>query len=224
MRISLLAIVLALLAFPAAAAAAPAGGAPGHAPDVNWTDIGYKSKDVGGGELEEGEAQMAAPFVLVLVNFGILLILLGWKAVPPLRRYADNRHVLIRDALAEASLLREEARRKLDEYNDKIKDVESEVDQLIAGIRADAESEKTRIIAEAERQAAALKRDAEQRIAADIQRARVQLEREVATAAVAAAEKILRERMTPGDQKGLVDGFIGDLPASRPTTTTPGGA
>lgn len=218
MRSTLIAVVLALLAVPAVASAAPAGGAPGKAPDINWISFDYGEKATAEGQTSyEGP-----PLLLVMVNFGILLILLGWKAVPPLKRFADQRHVLIRDALEEASKLREEARRKLDEYNDKIKDVEAEVDQLIAGIRADAEAEKKRIIAEAERQAAALERDAQNRIAADIQRARAQLEREVTAAAIAAAEKILRERMTPSDQQKLVDGFIGEL-AAPAATPSPGG-
>jgi F-type H+-transporting ATPase subunit b len=219
MRSTLIAIVLALLAIPAVASAAPADGAPGKAPNVNWISFDYGE----GATAEPGETPYEGPpLLLVMINFGILLILLGWKAVPPLKRYADRRHVLIKDALEEASKLREEARRKLDEYNDKIKDVETEVDQLIAGIRADAEAEKKRIIAEAERQAAALERDAQNRIAADIERARTQLEREVTAAAIAAAEKILREHMTPSDQQKLVAGFIGDL-AAPAAGATPGG-
>ncbi|MEM9490729.1 MAG: hypothetical protein AAGC55_16395, partial [Myxococcota bacterium] len=59
--------------------------------------------------------------------------------------------------------------------------------------------------------AAAMKRDAEERIAADLARARVEIEREVVAAAVAAAEKLIREGANQGDQTRLIDKFISDM-------------
>ena len=78
-------------------------------------------------------------------------------------------------------------------------------------MRADADAEKQRILAAAEAQAAQMKRDAEQRIAAEIELARAQLTREVTAAAAAATEKLLREKLTAGDQQQLVSGFIADV-------------
>lgn len=179
----------------------------------NWTDIGYASKDAEGGPLDKGDAPMSPPFVLMLVNFGIVLALFGWLVMPRLNRFLGSRHQTIKEALEESARLREEARAKLDEYTTRVKDAEREMEQMIADMRTDAEAEKQRILADAEAQAAALKRDAEDRIAAEIERARARLEREVVAVAAAVAEKLIREKATGDDQVELVDTFIGDVQA-----------
>lgn len=56
-----------------------------------------------------------------------------------------------------------------------------------------------------------MKREARARIENEIARARLALEREVVSAAVAAAEKVLRDRTTPDDQARLFDSFITNL-------------
>ena len=88
------------------------------------------------------------------------------------------------------------------------------MDAMLKGMRADAEADKQRILANAEHQAAQVKRDAELRIAAEIERARVELSREVAAAATVVAEKLLREKTNATDQAALVDTFIRDVGAA----------
>lgn len=190
----------------------------------NWfdgADLSYKNKDQYGGPLGDGkvgpearpgdEAPMSVPFILVLINFGILLILIGWKVAPMANRAAANRSDDIKTALDEAAKLRAQAQTKLEEYSTKLKAAEDEMAQMIDGMRKDAEAEKARIIAAAEAQARALEKDAEERIAAEIVRARAELQREVVIAAAGVAEQLLRARTTPADQAKLVDTFLADV-------------
>lgn len=199
----------------------------GHAADpsahFNWFDFGYADKDIYGGTLEPGEEPMPPPFALMLFNFGIVVLILMWKVRPAIRKYVAKRHDSIKDALAEASLLREQARAKLEEYTRQLARAEKEIEEMVTGIREGAEAEKKRILADAEAQAQALKRDAEQRIAAELERARAELEREVVAAAVAVAERLIREHATKNDHVTLADGFIQEL-ESRPSPAgaTPG--
>jgi F-type H+-transporting ATPase subunit b len=173
----------------------------------------YKSLDKQGGTLEPGETHMSVPFVLVLVNFGIVLFIIGWKVGPMATQMAAKRSDEIKGALDEAARLRNQAKEKLAEYDSKLRAAESEMAKLIEDMRKDAESEKARIIAAAEAQAAALKKDAEERIAAEIDRARVSLQREVTAAAGLVAEQVLREKTTAADQAALVDTFLRDVNA-----------
>lgn len=235
---------LALYA-PALAAAAPEGHAPalegshggshggghggghgdGHAADpsahFNWFDIGYKGKDASGGTLEEGEEEMSPPFAFMLLNFGVVVFILLWKARPALLGYTARRHDTIKAALEEAGKLREAARAKLDEYTAQIEKAEKDIEAMVAEIRKGAEAEKERILADAEAEAEAMKRDAERRIAAEIDRARAALEREVVAAAAAVAERLIREHASQDDQTQLVNGFIQDVQkqAEHPATT-----
>ncbi|MDB4953078.1 MAG: H+transporting two-sector ATPase subunit [Myxococcales bacterium] len=213
-----------------AALAESAGGEPGeHAeedPDptrhFNFTNFSYRGKDEYGGPFGDGveidpqgrkleEEPMSAPFILMLVNFGILLIILGKYGGPVASKLARDRHDQIKTALDEAASLRKQAADKLAEYEKRIKDVDLEVKKLIDGIRADAESDKARILANADVQAALLKREAEQRIAAEIELARAQLKKEVTAAASAATEKLLREKVNQDDQTRLVSTFIAGI-------------
>jgi F-type H+-transporting ATPase subunit b len=199
-------------------------GDHGHAADpsahFNWLDFGYASKDVNGGTLEKGEEPMSPPFVGMLVNFGVVLLILGWKVWPGLKRYTAKRHDSIKEALEEAGKLREEARARLAQYTAQTERAEKEIDQMVAEIRAGAEAEKQRILADAQAQAEAMKRDAQQRIKAEIDRARAELEREVVAAAIAVAERLIREKATKNDQTQLVDGFIQDIQVQADTNAS----
>lgn len=234
-------IALALIVAPAAALAVPVEGEPhgeggaqgheaaghGHADPSktfnwfgHWMPFGsdsYKNLDQHGGTLESGETPMSVPFILVLINFGIVLFLIGWKVAPMASQMAAKRSDEIKTALDEAARLRTAAKDKLAEYDQKLRAAETEIEQLIKDMRADAEADKQRIIAAAEAQAAALKKDAEERIAAEIDRARHVLQREVAAAAGDVAERLLRDKTTPADQAKLVDLFVQGVGTGAPS-------
>lgn len=193
------------------------GFSPGHVFD-------YRGKDELGGAFGDGkmvdpgtqrvvheEEPASPPFIFMLLNFALLLGLLAWKGRPVAQQVAAERHDLIKTALDEAAKLRQQAADKLAEYEARLKDADAEIKQLVEGMRIDAENEKQRILAAAEAQAQLMKRDAELRIAAEIELARAQLTREVTAASAAATEKLLREKMTAGDQHALVGAFIADV-------------
>ena len=186
----------------------------------NFVNFSYSGKDEYGGVFgddkettSDGQAlaeeePMSPPFVFMLLNFALLLFLLGKYLVPAGRKLAEERHDQIKNALDEAAKLREQAKAKLAEYETRIKDVDSEIKKLVDGIRADAEADKKRILEAAAEQAAQMKKDAEQRIAAEIDLARTLLTKEVTAAAVGATEKLLKDKATPDDQRKLVSSFI----------------
>lgn len=225
-----------------AAAGEPAAHGEGHggheevkdpSAHFNFFSFGYGGKDeLGGkfgdgvmvdpatGEVERGhdgrpeeEEAMSPPFILMLVNFGLMLFILAKFGGPAARKTAEDRSDQIKTALEEAARLRQEAAAKLADYEARLKDSDAQITKLVADMRADAEAEKARIVAAAEAQAKALQRDAEQRIAAEIELARAALTREVALAATGAAEQLLRGKATGADHGRLVDGFLTDLQA-----------
>lgn len=190
----------------------------------NFFNFNYRGKDEFGGPFGDGvmtdevthetthdEEPMSPPFILALINFAIFLALLVKYLVPAANKLARDRHDEIKTALDEAAELRARAASKLAEYESRIKDVDKEIEALVAGIRADAEADKQRILENAARQAEQMKRDAAQRIAAEIETARAKLTEEVAAAASAATTQLLRDKTTPDDQHKLVSTFITGL-------------
>jgi F-type H+-transporting ATPase subunit b len=208
LSVTALTALLALVASGVALAETPPAGVDPDAvaahqavhdkiPNMNWV-----------GENPEGDGP---PAVLMFVNFAVFVGLVVGLGRKPLLRYMESRHTLIKDALQEAAKIRADAQAKLEEYSQRIADVDTEVDQLIADVRADAQAEKERIIEEGRQQAERMKRDAESRIAAEFARARQEIEQEVVAAAVAAAEALLRKSATSRDKSALVDAFITDI-------------
>lgn len=181
----------------------------------------YSGKDTHGGVYgdDENDHKMPPPFSLALVNFGALLFIIGKYAAPSFARMVHERHDTIATQLAESTKLREEAEHKLALYTRKIDGLQAEIDTLVAGIRAEAEAEKTRLLADAAERAERMKHEAAQQIEVEIQRVKTQLEREVVQAAMAVAEKILREKATETDQRALTDRFVKSVqaaPAAKP--------
>jgi len=159
------------------------------------------------------EEPMSPPFIFMLVNFALFLLILAKYLAPAGTKVSKERHDMIKTALDEAAALRAQAQAKLTEYEARIKNVDDEVKKIVDDIRAAADEDKKRILENAERQSAQMKRDAELRIAAEIEMARAKLSREVAVAASAATEKLLREKVTADDQKKLVGNFISGMGA-----------
>ena len=74
---------------------------------------------------------------------------------------------------------------------------------------------------QAQAQAASMKREAEQRIQAEIELARTSLTKEVTAVAASATEKLLKEKVTADDQRGLVSTFIKDVdPGATPPSSS----
>ena len=184
----------------------------------NFFKLHYGKDQYGGkfgdgvqGPNDEPEEPMSGPFAFMLINFGILLVLLGKYGAPVARKMAETRSDEIKKALDEAAKLRKAASDKLDEYTAKLAAAQAEMATMLTNMRADAETEKQRIMANAEAQAVAVKKDADLRIAAEIDRARHELAREVAIAAADAAEKLLRAKTTSADHTTMVAAFVEDV-------------
>ncbi|HTL35415.1 MAG TPA: ATP synthase F0 subunit B [Kofleriaceae bacterium] len=165
-------------------------------------------------ENEEEEA-MSPPFVLMLANFAILLFILAKFGGPVARKAAQERHDQIKTALDEAAKLRDQAAKKLADYETRIKGLDNEVKSIVEGIRAGAENDRKLILEAAAAQAATMKRDAELRISAEIELARAQLTKEVTAAAAGATEKLLRDKVTGDDQNKLVATFVTNVGNTR---------
>jgi F-type H+-transporting ATPase subunit b len=148
----------------------------------------------------------------VAVAFVAFLLILLYYGVPKLIAKAlDDRAEAIRKELDEARRLREEAQALLADYQKKHRNVGQEADIIVETARREAEAlaNETRI---------SLKESLERRTRMaeeKIGRAEAQAVDEVRASAidvaVAAAEKILREKMAGGGDASLIDQSIRDL-------------
>lgn len=147
-------------------------------------------------------------FLALLLFIGLLVYL---KVPAAIMGMLDQRSQAIGHELHEARRLREEAEKLLAEYEAKRAAAEAEAKEIVATAKEQAAlvAEETR----ASLQAAMARRErqADDRIASAGAKAADEVRAAAAEAAIAAAEKMLRERMNDGAQAALVQEGVADL-------------
>ena len=146
--------------------------------------------------------------VAFLIFFGVLIYL---KIPGMLLKALDTRSQEIAKELHDARRLREEAEKLLADYEAKRAAAESEAKAIVDAAKeqaaAVAEETRTQMMAAMARR----EKQAEDRIAQSGAKAADDVRAAAAEAAVAAAEKLLRERMTDASQAALVNAGVAEL-------------
>ena len=223
MRLLRLIAILCALAAPAAVRAdegeqQPAGEA--NAAAGEHAEAQGEHAEHAGGE-HEAPSLNGKTFALQLVNFGLLLFLLIKFGGPAVRKALEARHQQIKSDLASAADARAAAQARFEQQEKRLAALENEIATIASGIKQEAEAEKARMIALAEDRAKRIREESEFVIEQQVKQAEEDLRREVAAAAVALAEKIVRNQLGPSDQQRLIDTFVGDIAHNGKATSTP---
>jgi F-type H+-transporting ATPase subunit b len=178
------ALVFSGLLFLAWAGVALAAEGGGHAGASKWPDFWYRA-----------------------LNFGLMAGLLFFVLRKPLRDFFAKRTRTIANTLSELETKKKEAERSYQEYNEKLAELDKETARILEEYRAQGEAEKAKIIAGAEQSAAEIQAQAERAIQQEVKSATLALKREIAELSVAAAEKVLREKVGKEDHQRLIKDF-----------------
>lgn len=90
--------------------------------------------------------------VITLIIFGVVVYILGTKAWPPLLRVLGEREQTIRESLEAARRERQEAEKRLAEYEARLDRARAEASAIVDEGRRDAEAVRRRIHEEARRE------------------------------------------------------------------------
>lgn len=154
-----------------------------------------------------------AAFVLTLITVLVLLFLLRKFAWGPILLAIETRESRIEEAISQAEKDREQAQKVLAEYQETVKNVESEVAALREQGRTEADAIRKEILSKAEEEANARA----DRAVKDIELARRQaledIRKEAVGLGMAIATKVVGRSMEGDDQRRLasdvVDGLSG---------------
>ena len=128
------------------------------------------------------------------INFGLLLSVLTYFLYKPVLKIIDDR----REKIAESVKTAEAASRRLQdakkESDEIVGGAAREAEGMVAAARVRAGEREVEIVKNAEARAAATLKDASERAEETKRQALKESEREIARAAMLAAEKILREK------------------------------
>jgi F-type H+-transporting ATPase subunit b len=153
----------------------------------------------------------------MLVNFGILVAgyyLVGKK---PIAAGLQGRRDRISKEIDEAQKMRLEAEVRAKTYQAKLEKLDEELVTMREALVQGGQAERDRIVSEASAKADRMRKDAAFLIEQEAKQVRVELQRETVLAAVAAAEELLKKRITPADQERLAEDYLADLgPKTKP--------
>ncbi|MEM7137937.1 MAG: ATP synthase F0 subunit B [Myxococcota bacterium] len=144
-------------------------------------------------------------------NFGILLLILGLAIKKQGNPALAARRAEVEKELAEAQRLRAEAAARQAETASRLEKLDEEMEQIRADMVKAGEAERDRIVAQAEEKAARMRKDVNFRIDQQMKQLRNELTTQAASAAVAAAQDLLRDKTTDSDQEALAEAYLDRL-------------
>jgi len=173
-----------------------------------------------GAKQTQPETEQSDPWIWwKWANFLILMGGLGYmtaKYAPPMFRARSDE---IQQALADAAKFRQDAEAQASSIEQRLKNLQIEIENLRQSARAEAAAEGERIRRETERHLTRIQEQSVQEIVLMARAARHELRKYSADLAVGLAAQRIRARMTPEIEHNLVDGFLADLHSRMPAAT-----
>lgn len=148
-----------------------------------------------------------------IINFAILAGVLGWFGGRAINKALLARHQQLKADLASAAEARTAAEARALVQQKRLETLETEIANIRASIKQEAEDEKQRLIAAAEVRAKSIAQETTFLLDQQVKEAEIALKREVAEAAVRIAEAIVTKSLHAGDQQKLVETFVSDVAA-----------
>jgi F-type H+-transporting ATPase subunit b len=149
------------------------------------------------------------------VNLLLLLGVIVYFARSPLQSYMAERRSSIEQNLESARRELASAEARLAECKTRVDSLDREIEEIRGAVRAQAETERDRLLADARVAADRIRRDAQLAIEQEGRRARQLLREEAAEMAVQLAGEILKGQVGDADRARLVDEFVASIESPR---------
>jgi F-type H+-transporting ATPase subunit b len=146
-----------------------------------------------------------------VVNFILLVVVIRMLAKRPLKNFLETRREAIDKGIRDAAQVKAKAEAVFNEYTERMKTIDQELNKLRSDIAAAAVQDRARIVADAEETAKRVKAETEQLVERQGEQLEAEIRREVVQAAIEAAERAVREAMNTDDQRRLADAFAKEL-------------
>lgn len=173
-----------------------------HASGIKWLGDGFL-----GGPGADGKTG----YLLLIINFVVLMLVLNKILFKNLRSSNAEASDAIRLELERATKARSEAESLVREYETKLQALETEVADIRTAAKLAAEAEYGAIVADAREQAEKIQQAAIRAGEREAARRRAELENEIVETALARAEAAIRSTFAAGDQRRLVDAWIDEV-------------
>ncbi|MCR4928652.1 MAG: F0F1 ATP synthase subunit B [Lachnospiraceae bacterium] len=149
--------------------------------------------------------QLLHDSVLTLIAVFVLFLGGSFFFFNPARKFLDKRKQSIADDIEAAEKEKSEAERLKNEYEEKLKNVDAEVEGILSDARQRALANENRIVADAREEAGKIIDNAHREANLEKQKVADEVKQEVINVAEAMAGKIVAASMSDADQRRLLD-------------------
>ncbi len=149
--------------------------------------------------------------VTQIIGFLLAVWILKAFAWKPLLKMLDDRKQKIIGDINEAENIKSDAGKVLDEYQAKLRDIETEARSKIQEAVSDGNRIASEIREQAREESRQILTKSREELARDVAKARVQLRDDMANMAIRAAEKIISTELDDSEQKRILDDFLREV-------------
>jgi F-type H+-transporting ATPase subunit b len=149
-----------------------------------------------------------------VMNFVVLAGGLFFLLRKPIPRALNSRVQGIQDQLKDLEARKAEAEKRLVECNQKLGALEAEAGRIVSDYIRQGQEAKARILKEAESASEKIQVQARRNIEHEFEQTKAALQREILEKALAKAEEMLKQSVTPQDQTQLVEEYLQKVVAS----------
>ena len=153
-------------------------------------------------------------FIFYLVNFLILVGVLGKFLYKPFLNLMETRKQSIVDALDNAEAVNRRADEKMANYDRKIAKLEAEGREIIKEAKIKAEEQANEIIEQANEDASQIMNRAEKEIEREREKAVLEMREQIAVLSLMAAEKIMERDVEVNGQDQIIEQVLEEAGAS----------
>ena len=149
--------------------------------------------------------------VFTIINLLILYFLMRKFLFKPVNGIIAKREEAIQKQFAEAEEAKVQAAKLKEDYEASLKSAKDEADQIVSAAREKGRAEYDRILKSADEDAARKLQKAEETIAEEKAKSLRSMEKEIETLVMAAATKVVGEKVTTENSQNFYDEFITEM-------------
>lgn len=155
--------------------------------------------------------------IFSIITVLVLILILKHFFFEKVKKFMDERKAKVEDQFQKAEEAKNQAREKLDEYNEILAGAEKEKRVIIADAMENAKLQANSVLDEARKEAADIREKSRLQIEREKIAARKEIHNEVGDLAVQLAEKILESELDEDAQASVIDEIISKSEANRET-------
>ena len=152
-----------------------------------------------------------------IITVLVLILILKRFFFEKVKRFMDERKTQVAEQFQKADEAENQARKKLDEYNEILAGAEKEKRAIIAGAMESAKVQADSVLDEARKEAADIREKTRIQIEIEKVAARKEIHNEASELAVQVAEKILENKLDADAQASVIDEIISRSEANSET-------